>query len=41
MEDERFKTHIKEPKWQRVVSVVVALALLAVWLWVLSHAVEN
>lgn len=31
--DERFKTHIKEPRWQQVASVVLVLGFLGVWLW--------
>jgi cytoskeletal protein RodZ len=31
--DERFKTHIKEPRWQQVVSVIIVICLLALWLW--------
>ncbi len=32
-----FKTHIKEPRWQQVVSVLIALSLFATWLWVILH----
>ena len=35
--DEKFRTHIKEPRWQQVVSVIVALGLLGAWLWVILH----
>ena len=35
--DEKFKTHIKEPRWQQVVSVILALALFGWWLWVILH----
>ena len=31
--DEPFKTHIKEPRWQQVVSVIIVLAVIALWLW--------
>jgi cytoskeletal protein RodZ len=33
--DDRFKTHIKEPRWQQVVSIVIILGIVAVWLWFL------
>jgi hypothetical protein len=31
--DERFKIHIKEPRWQQIVSVVVVLVIVATELW--------
>lgn len=31
--DDRFRTHIKEPRWQQVVSVIIVLAIIAAWLW--------
>jgi len=31
--DERFETHIKEPRWQQVVSVIIILGIVAIWLW--------
>jgi len=33
-----FKTHIKEPRWQQAVSVVIVLGIAALWLWVILHA---
>jgi cytoskeletal protein RodZ len=33
--DDRFKTHIKEPRWQQVASIVIILGIVAVWLWFL------
>jgi hypothetical protein len=33
--DERFETHIKEPRWQQVVSVGIVLCVVAGWLWFL------
>lgn len=36
-DDKRFKTHIKEPRWQQVVSVMFALGLFLVWLWLVLH----
>lgn len=27
-----FKTHIKEPRWQQIVSVIVILAIIIAWL---------
>jgi cytoskeletal protein RodZ len=40
MTDEKrdFKTHIKEPRWQQVVSVVIVLAVVGVWVWIVFHA---
>jgi hypothetical protein len=32
--DEDFKTHIKEPRWQQVVSVIIVLAIVALWVWI-------
>jgi hypothetical protein len=31
--DPRFQTHIAEPRWQQVVSVIVVVAVVAVWVW--------
>lgn len=36
-DDKQFNTHIKEPRWQQVVSVIVVLSILAVWLWLILH----
>jgi hypothetical protein len=33
-EDSRFQTHIAEPRWQQIASVVIVLALLGLWAWV-------
>ena len=30
-----FRTHIPEPRWQQVASVIVVLILVAVWIWML------
>jgi hypothetical protein len=35
--EERFKTHIKEPRWQQVVSVVVVLVVFGLELYFLLH----
>jgi len=32
-DDERFKTHIKEPRWQQVVSIIIVLGIVATELW--------
>jgi hypothetical protein len=32
-DDERFKTHIKEPRWQQVVSIIIVLGIVAIELW--------
>ena len=34
---EEFKTHIKEPRWQQALSIIVALGLFAIWLWAIFH----
>ncbi|MDQ5955330.1 MAG: hypothetical protein QG621_333 [Patescibacteria group bacterium] len=28
-----FKTHVKEPRWQQVASVMLVLGFIALWLW--------
>jgi hypothetical protein len=28
-----FQTHIKEPRWQQIVSVILVLGIFATWLW--------
>jgi len=33
-----FKTHIKEPRWQQVVSVVIVLGIVALWLLLFLNA---
>lgn len=35
--DEDFKTHIKEPRWQQVVSVIIILVIVALWVWFIRH----
>jgi len=35
--DERFKTHIKEPRWQQVASLIIVLCVAAVWVWFTFH----
>ena len=38
MTDEKdFKTHIKEPRWQQIVSVVIVIAIIGAWLWFILH----
>jgi hypothetical protein len=32
-----FKTHIKEPRWQQIVSVLIVLAVIAVWIWLVRR----
>jgi hypothetical protein len=32
-DNKEFKTHIKEPRWQQVASVIIVLAIVAVWIW--------
>ncbi len=36
-DDERFRTHIKEPRWQQAASIVVVLGIIAVWIWLALH----
>ena len=38
MADNDFQTHIKEPRWQQVVSVIVVLCIVAVWAYLIFHA---
>ncbi|HEY5442710.1 MAG TPA: hypothetical protein VIJ68_04175 [Candidatus Saccharimonadales bacterium] len=28
-----FRTHIPEPRWQQVVSVIIVLLLIGLWIW--------
>jgi hypothetical protein len=35
--NERFKTHIKEPRWQQVTSVIIVLGVIAGWFWFVLH----
>jgi hypothetical protein len=35
--DEQFKTHIKEPRWQQVVSIIIVLAIVAFVIWENVH----
>jgi hypothetical protein len=37
--DPRFQTHIAEPRWQQIASLLLALAIAAGYLWVIffSH----
>lgn len=32
-DDKKFNTHIKEPRWQQVLSVLIVLALVGTWIW--------
>lgn len=36
-EEKGFKTHIKEPRWQQIVSVLIVLGVLALWAWFALH----
>jgi hypothetical protein len=36
-DNEDLKTHIKEPRWQQIVSVVIVLGVLGTWLWFVLH----
>lgn len=33
----RFQTHIREPRWQQVVSVIGVLILVGLWLLLVFH----
>ena len=35
--DKEFKTHIREPRWQQVASVIIVLGVVSVWTWVVLH----
>lgn len=35
--DGKFKTHIEEPHWQQVASVIFVLGVFAVWIWLVFH----
>ncbi len=37
VEDNRFKTHIKEPRWQQAASIAIVLGVIGVWLWFALH----
>lgn len=32
-QDSNFRTHIPEPRWQQVASVVVVVLVVVLWLW--------
>ena len=32
-----FKTHIKEPRWQQVASVIIVLVIVGLWIWMLRR----
>jgi membrane protein involved in colicin uptake len=32
-----FNTHIKEPRWQQIVSVIIMVILIGLWLWSAFH----
>jgi len=36
-DEERFHTHIKEPRWQQAVSIVIILGIVAAWFWFTRH----
>jgi hypothetical protein len=35
--EEQFKTHIKEPRWQQVVSLIIMIGILGVEIWIAVH----
>jgi hypothetical protein len=36
-DEKNFKTHIKEPRWQQVLSVLFVLAVIGAWAWLTFH----
>jgi hypothetical protein len=34
---DNFRTHIREPRWQQVLSVVVVGLMVILWIWLLLH----
>lgn len=36
-DDKHFETHIKEPRWQQIVSIIIVLSVVATWVWVLRR----
>jgi hypothetical protein len=36
--DQRFKTHIAEPRWQQIVSIIVAVGFLGFWAYLIFFA---
>jgi hypothetical protein len=35
IDDGDFKTHIKEPRWQQIVSLIIAIGFFGLWLWLI------
>jgi len=33
----QFRTHIPEPRWQQVLAVILVVAAVAGWLWLILH----
>lgn len=36
-DNQRFRTHIREPRWQQIASVVIVVLLVALWIWAASN----
>lgn len=36
-DDKGFNTHIKEPRWQQIASIIIVLGLLGTWFWFTFH----
>jgi hypothetical protein len=34
---DNFRTHIPEPRWQQIASVIVVLFFIALWAWFTFH----
>lgn len=37
-EKKHFNTHIKEPRWQQVVSIIIVLGIVVAWIWAATHS---
>jgi hypothetical protein len=33
-DNDKFQTHIPEPRWQQIASVVLALLFIGFWIWI-------
>jgi hypothetical protein len=36
-DDKKFNTHIKEPRWQQIVSIIVVVGIVGLWIWFALH----
>jgi hypothetical protein len=35
--DKDFNTHIKEPRWQQIASIIIVIGIIVVWVWAVMH----